>query len=655
MKKLLLLVVAIGIGFYGMSQTKTLVKGLESVPGKYQMEPAPKTAPTAMNVNEENPNESRQVEGSREVSVISLGTSGNAYGFYGSSRTYVWADPNIGSVAFIHRMTGPGASVDGNGRLAIDVSIDGGETFTNDVQVYTPTGPGSSYAMNAGRYPQVAIINPEGNTDPANAFAAYFGCALDQTNDSWGSYCYGVNPLTALDPPAPTQTNVTSGGGVYRVIPDAYTVTPQGIAWYAGDNATYDGSSSHYQGSLIVGRGEMDESDNIVYEEDYIDFLDDTYKFNDTKVAFSPDGQTGYIVSLVDSEDDDIIYSSYHPVYLKTTDGGETWSDAIHIELGGVNGLEDIKYYWGDTAILTCDAYSEGFERDEVYYYMGYNTSIVIDAQNNPHFTGVVMIAAEGGIYPYYGKMASFHFYSLDGGDTWTAEAIYDNKTWRGDIESDFPETNRPYAAITYDGHYIFFSFNDTDYQEMEDNLKPDIYVIGYDTEDKVYSGDVQNVTYLVNTAWNEAWFGSMSHYVFSELDEANGMYNFEIPFVYTKFADESLDPAAEMTFHYIKGFNLQMVTGIDNIEAAKANFTVNQNRPNPAVNNTSIVVKSESKNPISLTVTNILGQVIHQESASNSAVVTKFDLNVSNYDSGIYFYTVTIGEQSVTKKMLVK
>ncbi len=83
--------------------------------------------------------------------------------------------------------------------------------------------------------------------------------------------------------------------------------------------------------------------------------------------------------------------------------------------------------------------------------------------------------------------------------------------------------------------------------------------------------------------------------------------------------------------------------------------FEISQNIPNPAVNNTSIMVKTETAGIINLSISNLLGQVVHQESVNNNALAHTFNVNVSNLESGIYFYTIKIGNSSITKKMLVK
>ncbi|TSA25965.1 MAG: T9SS C-terminal target domain-containing protein [Bacteroidetes bacterium] len=57
---------------------------------------------------------------------------------------------------------------------------------------------------------------------------------------------------------------------------------------------------------------------------------------NDVKVAFAPDGMTGWICVMSDRLPA-LPYTSYHPILLKTTDGGQTWSDPIEVQLGGMS------------------------------------------------------------------------------------------------------------------------------------------------------------------------------------------------------------------------------------------------------------------------------------------------------------------------------
>ena len=640
MKKLLLFVLAFGIGFAVLAQEKYELKSTKAPMEKALMEAVPQGSPSI--VGTELPEAVQGEVNGRIATYVPIGTSGNAYGLYSNPRTYLWAEPNINSVVFTHRMTG-GVEIEGNSRVSYDVSTDGGASWATNVQVYTPTGPGPQYPQAGGRYPQGAIVNPVDNTDPANAFYTYFIATLDNTNGNWGGYGYGSNPLTETDPPNPTQVNLTSGGDYWRLIPDAYTATTLGDVWYVDGN--YEGADYIYNGTLTLGQGSIVDGE-LVIEESLMDFMVDGEGINNHKIAFGPDGLTGYIMIMTEWADNPVPYTNYRPVLIKTTDGGETWGDPIQVQFGGEDGIDAIKNYWDDEILEAI--YGAGFNRDEIYYNMGFSADIIVDGQGNPHITGILAIADVDGWYPGEGTMATWHVYSTDGGTTFDATALYDNIFFDGDI-GGLGMWNRPYAGSTYDGHYLFFSWIDTDLDGAEGNTNPNIFVVGFDSEDMTYS-EVQNVTEL-SLYWFSAFYGTASQYVFAE--QNGDMWDCEIPFVFTEYTVPG-DPAAEMNFYYIDGYTLSMPVGINDVEQL-ATFEVAQNSPNPAVNQTSVLVTTETAGQINFRISNILGQVVHTESVNNSALAHTFNFDVSNYDAGIYFYTVEIGERSITKKMLVK
>ena len=644
MKKLLLFVLAFGIGFSSIAQTTHVLRSTKAPNLDVVLEKVPQQSAKTIMATEKPVEQSQTIDGVT-TTYVPIGQAGNAYGFYNNPRTYVWAEPSLNSVVFTHRMIG-GVEVEGNSRLAYDVSTDGGSTWTNNVHVYSPLGPGAQYPDAAGRYPQGGIINPEGNTDPANAFFTYFAATLDGSNaGNWGGYAYGSNPLTATDPSTPSQVNLTSSGEYIRYVPDAFTVSPNGVSWYIDPSVDWSSGAGEYTGNIIVGKGEIVDGE-VIYEESLFEALDPLDGINDTKIAFGPDGLTGYM--LVMSDAGAIDYTSYHPILYQTTDGGDSWSDPIHVQLGGVDGIESVKYYWSDEILESIDVYGPGFNRDEVYYNLGFSADLIVDSRGNPHVTGIIAIGSPDGWYPGEGTMATWHVFSDDGGTTWDATALYDNIFLDG-LPAELEMYNRPYAASTEDGHYLFFAWIDTDLDGAEGNTNPNIFVVGYDIEDHFYT-DVDNVTAL-SLYWFSAFYGSMSQYVFAE--ENGNMWDCEIPFVFTEYTVPG-DPASEMNFYYIDGYTMSMPVGIqDNVNIA--NFSVSQNTPNPAVNSTNILVTTESAGVLNLRVSNILGQVVHQESVNNSALAHTFSVNVSNLDSGIYFYTIELGNKSITKKMLVK
>jgi hypothetical protein len=578
------------------------------------------------------------------ATFVRLGTAGNAYSTLGNGRTILWADPAINSVVFTHRMTG-GTEVQGNSRVAYDLSTDGGSTWQNDNQVYTPTGPdpGTGYPNDAGRYCQGAIINPEGNTDPANAYYAHLSAALNGQNNIWGGLAFGSNPLTNI-PPSATQTNWDSGGEIWRLIPNAHHVTQQGVSWYVDESSEYDGAAFIYTGNLILGRGEIEDGE-IVYVEELVGFLEEGEPFNDFKIAFAPDGETGYILAMAENTGDPVENTNYHPILLKTEDGGESWSDPVDVQFGGEDGIESIKNYIPDTIITQLDFYVDwDGDRDALIFNMGFHVDMAVDAMGNPYIIGMISLGTdEGNWYPGLGT--EWALYSEDGGETWNADPLWDHYWFDGTVGT-INIYNRPQVSIDYEGHNVFYSWLDSEAEQAEENDRPNIYLSGYDIEEGVYT-EVENVTYFTQ-AWNKAFMGGQSYYVF-KLDAES----FEIPFYYVEFTvpDNDLE---EVNYWYINDYILTPVD-VPEFDGSAANFVVGQNYPNPASDKTEILVTAMTDLPIELTVSNVLGQVVYRDAIRSGAHAHSFSFDVSDFDPGLYLYTVAIGNQQITKKMLVE
>ncbi len=650
MKKTLLIILALCVGGLTYAQNKTFEKVSTKLPDQKVVDLLGQKASPITSNYEKSPSQTYFVNG-RELTFVQIGSSGNAYGFYANPRTYLWADNNLNSVVFTHRMVADPPTSYGNSRIAYDVSWDGGAdgTWTNSIQVYEPLGPGSQYPDAAGRYPQGGIINPPGNTDPNMAEYTYFIPTLDASNgtSNWGGYAFGTNGLTEVDPADPTQTNWTSGGEIWRNVPDAFTITQDGVCWMM-DGSYPDGLVSNYEGNFIFDKGMWDEdAGDVVYEEELVEILEAGDLVNDTKVAFGPDGQIGYLCIMSDSPSDPQPFTSYHPVIWMTDDGGQTWTDeGNHCQLGGADGIASVKEFISDEVLEAI--YGAGYNRDEIIYNMGFQIDMVVDRFGNPHITGIIACGTEDGWYPNYESMGTFHvWYDVDN-EMWDAELLYMNKTLDGDL-GGIAQYNRPQASTSMDGWNVFFSWIDTDQEGVEDNVSPDIYMVHYDVGSGMHS-DVQNVTSFTQAMWT-AYMGSQSHYVFEE-DLGGGVYQYTIPFVYTEL--DPNDPAAEVKFWYIDGVTIDFVTGINDDESIIA--SVEQNYPNPFSTATTVDVKLQDASDLSLEVINITGQKVMEINKGHvNAGTYQFSISAENLSNGIYFYTVKANGSSVTKKMIVE
>ncbi len=277
------------------------------------------------------------------VTQIPIGTSANAYGFYVDSRTAsVWVDNSLNTVTFTHRQELPTS-----GHLAYDISTDGGLNWTNNITTYDPEIGGSN-----ARYPQGGIINPEGNTDPANAVYTYMAPLLDGsqgTPGSWGGIAVGTAPFApGVDQ---WQDEWATGGDDQWFLPSAFHVTQQGVVYFIDELTDWDGAASTYAGSITIGKGIYDEaSGEVNYTFQSIEVpVNAEDGINDIEIAFAPDGQMAISLCL------QILKKHYLILLitrcLQTTDGGETWSDAIEVQLGGAAGLTAIQEALTDEAL----------------------------------------------------------------------------------------------------------------------------------------------------------------------------------------------------------------------------------------------------------------------------------------------------------------
>lgn len=97
------------------------------------------------------------------------------------------------------------------------------------------------------------------------------------------------------------------------------------------------------------------------------------------------------------------------------------------------------------------------------------------------------------------------------------------------------------------------------------------------------------------------------------------------------------------------------LLTGIGD-PTPNNNATVSQNYPNPFTGTSTITVSLQKGANLSMKVTNILGQeVMNFQRGDVAAGTYYFQVDGAKLENGVYFYTVKAGNSEVTKKMVVK
>lgn len=94
--------------------------------------------------------------------------------------------------------------------------------------------------------------------------------------------------------------------------------------------------------------------------------------------------------------------------------------------------------------------------------------------------------------------------------------------------------------------------------------------------------------------------------------------------------------------------------TNVENVTATK--FSVSQNTPNPSLVSTSIEYQLSTASKVNLKVVDLTGRIVIEMNEGNKSVGTHaIEINTSRLTKGVYFYTLTAGNEKISKKMIVE
>lgn len=97
------------------------------------------------------------------------------------------------------------------------------------------------------------------------------------------------------------------------------------------------------------------------------------------------------------------------------------------------------------------------------------------------------------------------------------------------------------------------------------------------------------------------------------------------------------------------------LTVGLPKVNVSEA-LSVAQNYPNPARGITSIDININKRADIKIRVTDLVGREIYTTERTNAANgIHTIQLNTSNWNNGLYFYTVEALGQRITKQMIVQ
>ena len=96
----------------------------------------------------------------------------------------------------------------------------------------------------------------------------------------------------------------------------------------------------------------------------------------------------------------------------------------------------------------------------------------------------------------------------------------------------------------------------------------------------------------------------------------------------------------------------IDTTTGINDIHSVS--FTVGQNNPNPAHAYTTIPVNLTRNEEVIVSVSNLIGKKVVERTYNLQRGKNNINVDVHGFQPGIYLYTVTVGRNNTTRRMIV-
>jgi hypothetical protein len=623
-----------------------------------------------------------------KVSTISnavlLGSAGNVFSCVRGEQNQVVAVDSLNLLAFIHR-SNPSIFGGSSGHLRYDVSIDGGLTWSSDI------GPLNTLNSNAARYPNISASNFLGGSNPVNAEFVYYAATVNAGANAFNGHVYGVSSVNTTG--APTATEHYAFQNQNAMLPGGLCQSARGIYWVSdiGGNGTLS------NGDIYIYRGEYQPAlHDIVFVR--TDTIDDnsslTYNgdphLTGSNIAFSPDGETGWAAWLGDPIGGrDSIYS---PVFSKSTDCGQTWSAAMEVNINAIAWIRDsLQSLWTD---------SIGNPASDGNASCGFDFDLTVDNLGNPHMAVVICTGRDYSVSSAFAKFLA-DVTTPNGGATWEADYISPILTFRTQefgTATTVTMDNQVQIARDEGGCNLFFSWADSDTALLTGNgngigfgesanLAPNLRI----SAKNVASG-MKTYPQLISDG-DLFWEGAILFPALAPI-VLNDPTGWNLPIVVAVM--DAGDPINPATFHYLGndchinnsawcnpasmdlgwssfGFS-SFVSPCSNPAVAYCNSApqgpcvpvgvldpqvsgvlLDDAFPNPSSGNTVIGITLSATTEAVLTLHNSIGQEIFKVADGEFAAgAHRFELDVSAFADGIYFYQLRTPIRSITKKLVV-
>jgi len=682
MKKLLLLLVAVCFVIGANAQKATDAVKMNHKKLLLDSEYQRKAAPPAINYSND---EAASVK-SIDIVKVDVGIAHSQRSFRREDCRVISynKDLDLISISFIlDAETYPSIALS-DGSVGIFYSADHGLTWSGPVLLSDL----SSVNMQ-NYYLSGVLYNPTGNDVIENAYGVYQGVApnVPIAND-WNNQAFGTSTLGGANYFTEYFTN--PGAFLYDGYFNQLGLTQKEDfmkcfnIWTEGDWAAFTQLKMEDIQGTYNGTGfDWDLEHSVVDMPFNADPADGEamwvgkFTFSDVgaDMVWSDDGMIGY--AWMTGATLENLESGYQPLLYRTTDGGDSWD---YIELDFQNS--DWQDFFRDGAtdpldwlLFPCRDINEDFTDFTIPWFNA--TAGAVDSDGNLQLFADVTshyydIFNDWDYYENIGfrYVRSGNLFKFTIGDELIDITLVDSLMSNPALDLVGGSTNDSlYCGIngwlrrlqlTKDERSEEFFVTWTDSPEGDravENFEPQVKGWSYNS---TTGGHTDAVCFTCGTTFpgEYYWYIQASEFAYyNSVDET-----FTVPMVNAvnmdDFYNNMVASADPVHVQYVDGITFDAIVpipvGVDEF-SGQSNISVSQNLPNPATANTTIEISSETVAPVTVKISNIIGQTVHTTDAGIIHGNMSVNIDVSNLEAGVYLYTVTIANERVSKKMIIR
>ncbi|MGK0639027.1 T9SS type A sorting domain-containing protein [Schleiferia thermophila] len=598
---------------------------------------------------------------------ITIGNGGNAYGIMFDAKTYLWVHPSLNVAGMVYRSTPSITNDVSTGSLRYGFSTNKGLSWNiNQGPLWNPT-PSTEVA----RYPQGGLFNPAGNSNPDSVYVVFFAPVLDNSNSNWGGIVVGSS--RASDNANLNTTRFSSftpdASFAVQVPNDFYVNNPQQKVFGIAEKRI----GTAYDDTLVLTVGTWNNtSKSFTWTNQYLHCpmgmdSNGTKQIADAKIAFGPDGQVGYIGIIGYSGDTNFSpVQAFHPLYMKTTNGGQTWTGPFPIN------LQTLQYSHGLTGSVlgSMQAYGTANGWTINHISTAFNIDVVVDANNNPHFgvninpAAVSTLTSSGGSGSPFSIYSAFNFavdiYSPNGGSTWSAIFMDTISFFRGLYGSgaNLAEDNRIQLSRSENGEYIVMTWGDTDFDlwgsPSGGNVFPDVKARGFRVQgNNITLYPIKN---FMDQDLNYKGAGHqhcLSHFLIDSTSAA--IPKLRVPVVVQEYQNGDIaNDLLPVTYKYFNFEYTWTATSTNEFFNSLSNLRI---FPNPSNRGpVQVIFENSEAGYYQLEITDITGKIIQSSSLGFVGEgIQRTQVNTADLASGVYLINVRGNSGIATQRMIVR